>query len=225
MVDKSTINQFQGLLKARQSCRGFLPDTVPDKVIETIVRTAQLVPSWCNAQPWQVIVTRGAETEKFKVAMANVVATASINSDIAFPVKYAGEYLARRRACGWQLYQAVGVEKGDRAGAAKQMLENYQLFGAPHLAVITTEADLGTYGAVDCGAFVTAFMLAAEALDVASIAQAAIAAYSDEVRAFFDIPAYRHIVCGISFGYRDHDHPANGFRTARASVDQVIDWR
>jgi nitroreductase len=224
-MDNSAINGFSKLLKARQSCRGFLPDAVPDTVIQQIVSTAQMVPSWCNAQPWQVIVTRGDETERFKSEMEKVVTSGSINSDIAFPARYSGKYLERRRICGWQLYEAVGVEKGDRAGSAKQMLENYRLFGAPHLAVVTTEADLGTYGAVDCGAFISAFMLAGQALGVASIAQAAIAAYSGEVRAFFDIPAHRHIVCGISFGYKDPAHPANGFRTARADVDSVIDWR
>lgn len=225
MPEKTEIKQFQSLLTARQSCRGFLPDPVPDDVIEQMVTTAQMVPSWCNAQPWQVIVTRGAETERFKVAMEKVATSASINTDIPFPAKYTGEFLERRRICGWQLYQAVGVAKGDRTGSARQMLENYRLFGAPHLAVITTEADLGTYGAVDCGAFISAFMLAGEALGVASIAQAAIAAYSGEVRAFFDIPAHRHIVCGISFGYKDAAHPANGFRTARENSDNVIDWR
>ena len=35
----------------------------------------------------------------------------------------------------------------------------------------------------------------------------------------------RQILCGISFGYSDTAHPANSFRTTRAAVDEVMDWR
>ncbi len=225
MTQKATMEQFQGLLGARQSCRGFLPDPVADSLIAKIVSTAQMVPSWCNAQPWQMVITRGDETTRFVEAMQDVAMSAPSNSDLPFPARYTGIYQDRRSTCGWQLYDAVGVTKGDRVASARQMMQNYCLFGAPHLAVVTTEADLGVYGAVDCGAFVTGFMLAAESVGVASIAQAAIAAYSNEVSAHFDIPPNRQIVCGISFGYKDVTHKANGFRTARASSDQVIDWR
>jgi hypothetical protein len=39
------------------------------------------------------------------------------------------------------------------------------------------------------------------------------------------MPADRHILCGISFGYRDPTHPANSFRTTRAAVEDVMEWR
>jgi len=225
MTDTSRFENFETLLAARHSCRAFLPDQVADSTIAAIVAAAQRVPSWCNAQPWQVIITRGQATEDFRAAMARAVATAGHNADIPFPAGYDGIYKDRRSICGWQLYDAVGVVKGDRAASAAQMRENYRFFGAPHVAVVTSPKQLGTYGVLDCGAFVTGFMLAAEAAGVASIAQAAIAGYSAEVRAHLGVAADRDIVCVISFGLGDTGHPANGFRTARATPDQVIDWR
>jgi len=36
------------------------------------------------------------------------------------------------------------------------------------------------------------------------------------------IPADRLVVCGISFGYEDKAHPANGFRTERAALAEVV---
>ena len=54
---------------ARHSCRGFRPGPVPREVIEQIVATAGRAPSWCNAQPWQLIVTTGAETDRFRAAL------------------------------------------------------------------------------------------------------------------------------------------------------------
>ena len=131
----------------------------------------------------------------------------------------------RRSECGWQLYDAVGVEKGDRVASEQQTMENYRFFGAPHVAFVTSPAALGAYGILDCGAFVTGFMLAAQALGLASIAQAALAGHASLVRDALKVPEDRQILCGISFGYSDTAHPANSFRTTRAAVDEVMDWR
>lgn len=216
---------LNALLDARFSCRAFLANPVPQATVADIVTTAQKVPSWCNAQPWQLIVTAGAETDRFRDALYEAASTTPPAPDMDWPKGYPGVYGDRRRACGFQLYDAVGVTKGDRAAGAKQMMENYRLFGAPHVAIVTSPADLGAYGAMDTGGFVTAFCLAAQSHGVATIPQAAIAAQAPFVRAHFDIPDDRLILCAISFGYADEGHPANSFRTARAAADDVMDWR
>ncbi|MEP2184322.1 nitroreductase family protein, partial [Roseibium sp.] len=123
------------------------------------------------------------------------------------------------------LYDAVGIAKSDRDARKAQMLRNYALFDAPHVAIVTAPSELGPYGAMDCGGFVTAFTLAATALGVASIPQAAIAAYAPLVREVLDLPEDRLVLCAISFGYADAKHPANGFRTERAAPSEIIDWK
>jgi len=220
----SDINTLQALLRRRHSCRAFLPGPVPEDLVAQIVTTAQAVPSWCNAQPWHLIVTRAAETDRLRTALTEEAASQPAAPDIPFPAQYTGAYKSRRSACGWALYDAVGVTKGDRAGSAAQMMENFRFFGAPHIALITTEADLGPYGVLDCGAFIAAFTLAAEALGIASIPQAAVAAYAPFLHRWFGIPATRQVVCAISFGFEDTDHPANSFRTARAPLTDVLRW-
>ena len=67
-------------------------------------------------------------------------------------------------------------------------------------------------------------MLAATSLGVASIAQAALAARPQRLRDFFGLPADRRVVCGISLGYADSAHPANGFRTTRAAPADAVRW-
>ena len=104
-------------------------------------------------------------------------------------------------------------------------MQNFRFFGAPHLALVTSPVELGPYGVLDCGAFITGFMVAAQALGLGSIAQAALASYAPLLRADLDVPPDRNILCGISFGYADINHPANSFRTTRATVNEVIDWR
>lgn len=220
-----SLSNLQELFSARHSCRAFLPDQVPKETIKDILTCAQKVPSWCNAQPWKVTITSGAETDRLRQALMTEVESASHSPDLAFPDAYKNEYQTRRRKCGWALYQAVGVEKGDRAASARQMMENFSLFGAPHCAILSSPVELGGYGAMDCGGFVSAFTLAAQAAGIATIPQAAVASYAPLLHRLLDIPADRQILCAISFGYSDVDHPANSFRTARAPLAEFTDWR
>ena len=218
------LEEFERLLQQRYSCRGFLAKPVERATIERILEVAQRTPSWCNAQPWKVHIASGAATERLRAALAAHVRAHRSEPDFAFPREYRGVYLARRRECGFQLYDAVGVARGDREASARQAMENYRLFGAPHVLIVTTDEALGVYGVLDCGAWVNNFMLAAGAAGVASIAQAALAAYPQPLREFFGIGEDRRIVCGISFGYEDMQHPANRFRTRRAGKEEVAAW-
>jgi len=218
------MDQIEQLLSERYSCRGFLPEAVPRRTIDDILRLAQRTASWCNSQPWRIVVTSGAATERFREAMLKAAATAQPAPDFPWPREYLGVYQQRRRECGFQLYDAVGVARGDRAAGERQRLENFRLFGAPHVAMVTTDEALGVYGAIDCGAWVGNFMLAARRLGVATIAQAALGAFPGAVREHFGLGPDRLVVCGISFGYEDPRHPANRFRTSRAPLEDVVEW-
>jgi nitroreductase len=217
------IDVLERLLGERYSCRAFKPDPVPRAVIERIARTAQRTASWCNSQPWHATILSGAETERFRKRMYESAASgADAAPDFPWPREYLGVYLARRRESGFQLYDAVGIAKGDKVAAAKQALENFNFFGAPHVAIITTTEPLGVYGAVDCGAYVSNFMLAAQALGIGSIAQAALARRSDVVRDNLKLADDRRVVCGISFGYAKHDDIINSYRTSRAPLSEAV---
>ncbi len=220
------IDTLDEILNDRYSCRAFRPDPVPDTVLERIVATARHVPSWCNAQPWQVTITRGDGTQRLRTRLMETAAAGTPPApDLDWPDSYSGAYAERRRTCGFQLYDAVGIEKSDRAGRKDQMLRNYAFFDAPHVAIIHSPAELGPYGAMDTGGFVTAFTLAATALGVATIPQAAIAGYAPLLKEHLDIAEDRLILCAISLGYADESHPANQFRTERAAPSDILEWR
>lgn len=224
MTNSPDANTLAHLLSQRYSCRGFLPDPVPTATIEQIVMLAQRTASWCNAQPWQVFITRGEATGRFREAMLAPVRADEPGPDFTWPIEYQGVYQERRRECGLALYDSVGIARGDREASARQARENLRLFGAPHVAIITSPRALSTYGAVDCGAYVANFMLAATSLGVACIAQAALASRPQRVRDRLGLPADRAVVCGISFGFADPAHPANAFRTMRADTSAAVTW-
>jgi nitroreductase len=217
-----TIDVLEQLLASRYSCRAYKPEPVPRAIIERVLLAAQRTASWCNSQPWQIVIVSGAEKEKFRKVMVEAATSGEGEAtDFPWPREYVGVYLERRRESGFQLYNTLGIARGDKAAYARQGLENFNFFGAPHVAIITTTEPLGVYGAVDCGAYVGNFMLAAQALGLGSIAQAALARRSDVVRKHLNLPEDRKVVCGISFGYPDGDHKINGYRTSRASLSDV----
>ncbi len=221
----SRFDAVSSVLTSRRSCRGYLPDAVPRETIEQVLAAAQHTASWCNTQPWQVHVVSGEVRDALAAAaVENVFATFGqpAPSDFPFPGSYTGIYDERRKEVGWQLYEAVGVQRGDRDGSATQMLRNFEFFGAPHVAIITTDADLGVYGAIDCGLYVNSFMLAAEALGLGTCAQAAIAQVTPAVREVLGLGDDRLVVCGISFGHPDPDHPTARFTSRRAPVEDAV---
>ena len=125
-----------------------------------------------------------------------------------------------------QLYEAVGIERGDKSPGAQTRCARTMPSSAPRMLQSSRRRrNSGAYGALDCGGFITAFCLSAQAQGIATIPQAALAFYSDQVRAFIStIPEDQLVLAAISFGYEDPDHPANNFRTERASSDEMVIW-
>jgi nitroreductase len=224
-------NVAEKLVTTRYSCRSYLAQSVPHETILRILTAAQQSASWCNSQAWQLYITEGAGTERFRAALSQHAAQQMGEStvpksspDIPMPDRYVGMYGDRRRECGLALYASLGISAGDRVASRHAMLRNFSFFGAPHIAIVTTPRDLSAYGAVDCGSYLSTFMIVARAHGVATIAQGAIAVYSAFVREHFQIPVDRLVLCGISFGYDNLKEPVNGFRTRRARLDDVVTW-
>ena len=217
------IGVLEELLNERYSVRAFLSQPVPRETIEHVLRVAQRTASWCNSQPWRVVIASGEAKERFrKLIYAEAAAGAAHDPDFSFPREYKGVYLDRRRESGFQLYNTLGIPRGDKAAYARQALENYNFFGAPHVAIIHSDEPLGVYGAIDCGAYVSNFLLAAQALGLGTIPQAALARHSGLIRKHFGLGEDRRVVCGISFGYADRDHRANSYRTTRAKIPDSV---
>jgi nitroreductase len=221
--DTAPIEILEDLLAERFSCRAFKPEPVPRATIERILAAAQKTASWCNSQPWRLEIASGLATKRFRDVIYAAASSGRPNTgDFPFPREYRGAYLERRRESGFQLYNALGIPRGDKAAYARQALENFNFFGAPHVAIVHTDEALGVYGAIDCGGYVTSFMLAAQALGIATVPQAALAFHSEVVRRHFGLAEDRRVVCGISFGYPDGEHKANSYRTTRAAIADTV---
>lgn len=215
---------FSTLMQQRWSCRAFDPEPLSDDLLTEILTVAQRTPSWCNTQPWQVHLLSGEALRWFRAELRSHVESEpfGVSNDLDLPAAYLGAYDDRRRAAGYALYESLGIDRGDKAARAEQMLRNYDFFDAPHALIVTSDRVQGTYAAVDCGAYVSNLMNAALERGVGSIAQGAIGIHAGAVRRLLDLPEERVVLCAVALGRPAEEHPVNAFRTERATLADVV---
>lgn len=213
------MSSFEEVVASRRSVRGFFRDRpVAAETIRRALELAQRSPSNCNAQPWRVFIVSGEPCERLRVRLRSA---AERPGEETTP-KFEGVHRARQIACAAALYRQQGVERHDSEGRRRSMLRNFDLFDAPHLAIVCMDRTFGVELALDVGCWLQTFLLALEALGVQSCAQAALRAYPDVLRAELQIPADLRILCGVSFGYEDEAEPANRTRQGRAELAESV---
>jgi nitroreductase len=210
------------LYRDRASARGFLPDPLAPDELEGLFADAQRAPSWCNIQPWRVALTSPPATVAISEALLEAAQAGLPTPEVPFPAEYPEPYKGRRRSCGGALYGAMGVERGDRDGRWQAWLRNYQLFDAPHLAVVSRDRRLGEYATLDVGVWLGFLFTAAAARGIAMCAMASVAAYPAPLRRHLDIPDSEVILFGVALGRVDPAVAANRCRTEREQVGAAI---
>lgn len=209
------------LLHSRYSCRAFAPEPLPRSTIETIPgppRSARH--RGATRSRGSSTIASGATLARSRSALQSHICSLRHPSlTLPWPREYRGVYQERRRECGWACTSSWALPRA--TAPRRQAAQNFTMFGAPHVAIVTGDEALGVYGAVDCGAYVSNFMLAAHSLG-RGLHRAGRAGLLPR-RAARGAGHWRgpqHQVCGISFGMADPAHPANHFRTTRRPGQQ-----
>lgn len=217
------ITDFEQVVRARRSVRGFLPDPVPDDLLRHIFELAQQAPSNCNVQPWQVVVASG---ESCRAISRKLVAAASSGQPPTTDYQRVEEFpgVMRRRQIDTAvcLYGHMGIARDDRVGRRRAMLRNYEFFDAPHIAFIGMDRMFHETVALDVGMYAQTLMLAMTAHGIASCAQAAVSRFPEITREHFGLPDNIGILMGLSFGYEDAEVPANRTRVPRAALTEQV---
>ena len=65
-TNEDRVGVLEELLNERYSVRAFLPQPVPRETIDHVLTIAQRTASWCNSQPWQVLIASGEAKERFR---------------------------------------------------------------------------------------------------------------------------------------------------------------
>jgi nitroreductase len=219
---RQRFEMFAEVARARRSVRGFLPTPVPQPVLERIFAIAQTAPSNCNTQPWHTCVVGGATRDRLAATIQAAAQTGDFTLDYPFDSGlYRDRYKTRQFDAALQLYGAMGIDRTDKPARDAARNRNYQLFGAPQLALIFMAAFGGVREAADVGMFAQNLMLALTAHGIASCPQTALGFFAEPVRRELDIGPEWKLLFGISFGYEDGAEPANRARVGRAPLSET----
>lgn len=212
---------LQGLMAAldrRKSVRGYKSQPVARERLEALFATAQRAPSWCNIQPWRVVVTAPPVTGQVAAALTEAARSGMPVPEVPFPIEYPEPYRTHRRACGHALYGAMGITREDKSRRYDAWLRNYALFDAPHLAVVARGRGLGEYATLDVGVWLGVLLATAAAMGLDTCPMASVAAYPEPLRRMLNIPDDQVVLFGVTIGHEDPDIPANACRTERSPV-------
>src|SRR3954453_22506447 len=90
------------LMRARFSCRAFLPDPVPEATIARIVEASRWAASWSNVQPWEMLITQAETTRRLADLLVGLArAGEAAEPDVPYPPGLEGVHLQRPREVGF----------------------------------------------------------------------------------------------------------------------------
>lgn len=212
----------------RRSVRLFRPDAVPIETIRDVLAKAQRSPSGGNTQPWNAIVLTGeplAElSANIKAKAASSPAGEGMEYDI-YPKGLEGRHDQQRRAMGEAMFTAVGIERGDGAGRARQMMANWDSFGAPVQIFTYCRTYMGPPQWSDMGMWLQTVMLLLREAGLDSCPQEIWAMYGTAMRELLGISDDYIFFCGMAVGYRDADAPINMFHVPRLDLAEAVEFR
>jgi nitroreductase len=209
----------------RRSIRRFLPETVDDGTIASILEAAARAASGTNFQPWLVHVVTGEARDR----LSHAVLAAAEAEDFSLEYNYVPEavkepYRSRRRKVGFDLYALYGVDRDDMAGRKAAMLRNFTFFGAPVGLFITMERDNALGAWIDCGMFMQNLMVVARAHGLETCPQQAWCEYGAIVHRELAIPGDHILLSGMALGVADWTAPENTLVSDRVGVAEFATW-
>ncbi|WP_140920315.1 nitroreductase [Limnobaculum xujianqingii] len=219
-----TLLPFDQAVRARHSVRHFLAKPLAQETLISIANDAQLAPSNCNTQPWNVHIVSGDKREALSQRLLQADEQGLHSPDFSFDMKaFGGAYGDRRKEQGKTYYQSIGIARDDLEARRAVVKNNLNFYGAPHAAFlfmpsfgdnVRTAGDIGMYGQT--------FLLSLAARGLAGIPQTILGFYADTIREFLNISPEYKLLFGISFGYEDQNAPANQFKMGRAPLNQSV---
>jgi nitroreductase len=212
----------------RKSIRAFKPDPVPRETLEKILEISQRAPSGTNTQPWHVYLCVGDIKQAITddvLELARLGQAKGYEEYDYYPATWKDVHRDRRRGVGWSLYGLLGIVKGDREGAARQMARNFKFFDAPVGLFVTTDAYLARGNWADAGMYIQTIMLAAKGFGLDTCPQAAWIPYQEPLFRHLGIPDDQVLISGMSIGYADPDAIENTLVSDREAVENVASYR
>ena len=205
---------------SRKSIRAFLDKVVDDSLIKELLEKASRAASGGNLQPWKIYVINGKTMNSFHKFQSEWTEPETPAYAI-YPENLKEPYKTSRYEVADDMYSLLGIEREDKEARFKQVLKNYEFFGAPAAFFCFVDRQMGRPQWSDLGMFLQTFMLLAREAGLDTCPQEAWAMKQESVTAFVEAPEELMLFCGMAIGYQDESEKVNELRTSRRPIE---DW-
>ena len=205
---------------SRKSIRAFLDKAVDDSLIKELLAKTSRSASGGNLQPWQIYVINGDTMNSFHKFQSEWTEPETPAYAI-YPDNLKEPYKTSRYEVADDMYSLLGIAREDKEERFKQVLKNYEFFGAPAAFFCFVDRQMGRPQWSDLGMFLQTFMLLAREAGLDTCPQEAWAMKQESVTAFVEAPDELMLFCGMAIGYQDESEKVNELRTSRRPVE---DW-
>ena len=205
---------------SRKSIRAFLDKAVDDSLIKELLEKTSRSASGGNLQPWQIYVINGDTMNSFHKFQSEWTEPETPAYAI-YPENLKEPYKTSRYEVADDMYSLLGIAREDKEERFKQVLKNYEFFGAPAAFFCFVDRQMGRPQWSDLGMFLQTFMLLAREAGLDTCPQEAWAMKQESVTAFVEAPDELMLFCGMAIGYQDESEKVNELRTSRRPVE---DW-
>ena len=207
-------------VNSRQSIRAFTDQEVSDELIQRLLEKSARAASGGNLQPWKIFVINNETMINFLKFQEDWTDPETPAYDI-YPENLSEPYKTSRYEVGAEMYSILDIDRDDKEGRFKQMLENFKFFGAPSAFFCFVDRQMGRPQWSDLGMFLQNFMLLAKEVGLDTCPQEAWAIKQESVTAFVKAPDELMLFCGMAIGYKDDEAKINKLRTQRRPFE---DW-
>ena len=205
---------------SRKSIRAFLDKAVDDSLIKELLEKSSRAASGGNLQPWKIYVINGKTMNSFHKFQSEWTEPETPAYAI-YPENLKEPYKTSRYEVADDMYSLLGIEREDKEARFKQVLKNYEFFGAPTAFFCFVDRQMGRPQWSDLGMFLQTFMLLAKEAGLDTCPQEAWAMKQESVTTFVEAPEELMLFCGMAIGYQDESEKVNELRTSRRPIE---DW-
>ena len=205
---------------SRKSIRAFLETPVDDLLIKELLEKSSRAASGGNLQPWKIYVINGETMNSFHKFQSEWTEPETPAYSI-YPENLKEPYKTSRYEVADDMYSLLGIAREDKEERFKQVLKNYEFFGAPSAFFCFVDRQMGRPQWSDLGMFLQTFMLLAREVGLDTCPQEAWAMKQESVTAFVEAPDVLMLFCGMAIGYQDVSEKVNELRTTRRPIE---DW-
>ncbi|MBT5822587.1 MAG: nitroreductase [Planktotalea sp.] len=211
----------------RRSIRGFTNQPVPKELLEEIITLANRAPSSMNTQPWHLHVLTGEPLEQVRKGNTErMLGGVKPTRDIEDYAEYEGEHRKRQIEIAVQLFEVMGIERGDKERRQDWVMRGFRQFDAPVSIVVCFDRSLlsNTIAHFDTGAMTNSLVLAAWARGLGAVINGQGIMQSPVVREVAGIPEDQIILTCVALGWPDEEFVANSVVSRRRPISNTTQF-